>query len=186
MVLLHWTSFQTTDADWKATVHKEAVKIFYKLISLNSLAVYWNSKSEMISDLKSNKEILEKMQHIIATQKHRPEGYKYSARVTSYGRQLGATLVLDPIAAEAKLALNQKPEADGSNWSIPKIDLKAGMETLALRINRYQYQDLLLFLDAQERFNLATRYLKYRPNLVDYRGHYRDWYALFMHASSKD
>lgn len=76
---------------------------------------------------------------------------------------------------EAKLALNQKPESDGSNWSIPKIDLNVGMKELALSIGRLQYQDILLFLEAQERFNLATRYLKYRPNLVEYRGHYREW-----------
>lgn len=76
---------------------------------------------------------------------------------------------------EARLKLNQKPEIDDSNWTIPKVDLGVDLERLALGIGRFQYQDFLLFLEAQERFNLATRYLKYRPNLTDYRGHYREW-----------
>lgn len=60
---------------------------------------------------------------------------------------------------QARLKLNQKPETDGSNWSIPKVDLSVDLERLALGIGRHQYQDILLFLEAQERFNLAGRYL---------------------------
>jgi vacuolar protein sorting-associated protein 13A/C len=96
----------------------------------------------------------------IATKDHRPADYKY---------------VLEPIRMEAHLKLNQKPESDGSGWRIPKVDLGVELERLALGIGRFQYQDLLLFLEAQERFNLATRYLKYRPHLNEYRGHYREW-----------
>lgn len=86
-------------------------------------------------------------------------------------------LVLEPIKLQTKLALNQKPEADGTNWKTPKIDLKVGMEALALCIGKYQYQDILLFLEAQERFNTATRYLKYRPNLNEFHDHYEEWYV---------
>ncbi|KAK6059293.1 hypothetical protein COOONC_03076, partial [Cooperia oncophora] len=77
---------------------------------------------------------------------------------------------------QAKLKLNQKPESDGTNWKTPKIDLSVDMEALALAIGKYQYQDILLFLEAQERFNLATQYLKYRPHLNEYRGHYKEWW----------
>ncbi|PIO63010.1 hypothetical protein TELCIR_15409 [Teladorsagia circumcincta] len=77
---------------------------------------------------------------------------------------------------QAKLKLNQKPESDGTNWKTPKIDLSIDMETLALAIGKFQYQDILLFLEAQERFNLATQYLKYRPHLNEYRGHYKEWW----------
>ncbi|KHN83802.1 hypothetical protein Tcan_16340 [Toxocara canis] len=84
--------------------------------------------------------------------------------------------VLEPITMQTKLSMNQKPETDGTDWKTPKIDLKLGMETLALCIGKLQYQDLLLFLEAQERFNTATRYLKYRPPLNEYHGHYREWY----------
>ncbi|KIH52943.1 hypothetical protein ANCDUO_16942, partial [Ancylostoma duodenale] len=50
------------------------------------------------------------------------------------------------------------------------------MKALALAIGKFQYQDILLFLEAQERFNLATQYLKYRPNLNEFKGHYKEWW----------
>lgn len=75
----------------------------------------------------------------------------------------------------AQLKLNQKPETDGSNWTIPKIDLSLSLEKLALAIGKFQYQDMLLFLEAQERFTLSEKYTKHRPNLNSYRGHYREW-----------
>lgn len=84
-------------------------------------------------------------------------------------------VVLEPITMETKLSMNQKPEADGTNWKIPKIDLKLSMEMLTLSIDKLQYQDILLFLEGQERFTLAARYLKYRPNLNEYHGYYKEW-----------
>jgi hypothetical protein len=73
------------------------------------------------------------------------------------------------------LKLNQKPEADESDFTIPKIDLSVELDKLALAIGKFQYQDFLLFLEAQERFNLSERYLKYRPNLNLYKDHYKEW-----------
>lgn len=83
--------------------------------------------------------------------------------------------VLEPINMQAKLALNQKPETDNSNWNIPKTKLILDVDTLAVAIGKFQYQDLLLLLEAQERFRTAAHYLKYRPHLSDYKGHYRKW-----------
>ncbi|TKR93503.1 hypothetical protein L596_007947 [Steinernema carpocapsae] len=160
-VSLEGLDFHTTDANWKPTIHKEAVKIIHKLVTMSNLAVYWNSDSALISDLESKDEIKRAMLEGISTKEKRPHGFKY---------------VLEPITMEAKLSLNQKPETDGSNFKIPKIDLRVGMEQLALCVGKYQYQDILLFLEAQERFNIAARYLKYRPNLLEYREHYREWW----------
>ncbi|KAK0425183.1 hypothetical protein QR680_009077 [Steinernema hermaphroditum] len=160
-VSLEGLDFQTTDANWKPTIHKETVKIIHKLITMSNLAVYWNSHSELISDLESKEEIKKQMLASISTKDNRPKGFKY---------------ILEPITMEAKLSLNQKPETDDSNYKIPKIDLRVGMEQLALCVGKFQYQDILLFLEAQERFNLASKYLKYRPNLLEYRCHYKEWW----------
>ncbi|WKX92088.1 hypothetical protein Q1695_010264 [Nippostrongylus brasiliensis] len=153
--------FQTTNENWIATIHRDVVKIFHKLVLLDNLSVYWNSDSELFSDLHDKKEIRKKLQDTIHTGSDPPSGYKY---------------ILQPIKMQAKLKLNQKPETDGTDWKTPKIDLSVDMETLALAIGKLQYQDILLFLEAQERFNLATQYLKYRPHLNIYRGHYKEWW----------
>lgn len=124
------------------------------------MAVYWNSKSGLISDMGDRDQIRQALLGTISTDNNKPENFKY---------------ILDPIRMQAKLKLNQKPETDGTNWNTPKIDLGVEMERLALCIGRYQYQDILLFLDAQERFNLASQYLQYRPDLLEYKGHYKEW-----------
>ncbi|KAK5973526.1 Vacuolar protein sorting-associated protein 13C [Trichostrongylus colubriformis] len=160
-ITLESLNFQTTNENWIPTIHKDVVKIFHKLVLLENLAVYWNSGSELFSDLSDKKEIRRKLQATIHNGKNQPDGYKY---------------ILQPIKMQAKLKLNQKPESDGTDWQTPKIDLSVDMETLALAIGKFQYQDILLFLEAQERFNLATQYLKYRPNLNEYRGHYKEWW----------
>lgn len=101
-------NFETTDENWKTTIHKEAIKIFYKLVSLNNLSIYWNSNAKLLSDMSAKEEIMHAMVDAIAKGEHRPLDYKY---------------VLEPIKLETKLALNQKPETDGSDWKIPKINL---------------------------------------------------------------
>uniref|UniRef100_A0A914Q3N0 Chorein N-terminal domain-containing protein n=1 Tax=Panagrolaimus davidi TaxID=227884 RepID=A0A914Q3N0_9BILA len=156
--------FQTTDENWHAAVLKDTVKIFHKLISMENLAVYWNYDSKFISDLSDKDEIRKTLHETIAREDDIPEDFNY---------------ILQPITMEAKLALNQKPESDGSNWSIPKIDLNVEIKEMVLSINKFQHQGILLLSEARERFNTAARYLKYRPNLIEYRGHYRAWYVLY-------
>uniref|UniRef100_A0A0N4UN55 Chorein_N domain-containing protein n=1 Tax=Dracunculus medinensis TaxID=318479 RepID=A0A0N4UN55_DRAME len=160
-ITLEGLDFKTTDANWKETIHKGVVQIVFKLISLNNLSIYWNSESELFSDLNDREEIKQEMYVAIAAADKRPVKYKY---------------ILEPITMETKLSMNQKPEADGTNWKIPKIDLKLSMEMLTLSIDKLQYQDILLFLEGQERFTLAARYLKYRPNLNEYHGYYKEWW----------
>ncbi|KAK6009871.1 hypothetical protein OSTOST_25171 [Ostertagia ostertagi] len=120
-------------SNWIPTIHRDVVKIFHKLVLLDNLAVYWNSGSELFSDLPDKKEIRRSFRLQFTTE-------AISLMVTSI------------------------------------IDLSIDMETLALAIGKFQYQDILLFLEAQERFNLATQYLKYRPHLNEYRGHYKEWW----------
>ncbi|EPB76868.1 hypothetical protein ANCCEY_03994, partial [Ancylostoma ceylanicum] len=99
-------NLQTTNEDWIPTIHRDVVKIFHKLVLLDNLSVYWNSDSELFSDIHDKAEIRRKLTATIHTGKNPPAGYKY---------------ILEPISMQAKLKLNQKPETDGTNWQTPKI-----------------------------------------------------------------
>ena len=57
---------------------KEAVKLIYKLVQMNSLAVYWNADTKLISDLGSKAEIKDAMRAAIATKDKNPAGYNFS------------------------------------------------------------------------------------------------------------
>uniref|UniRef100_A0A915MWH3 Vacuolar protein sorting-associated protein 13 extended chorein domain-containing protein n=1 Tax=Meloidogyne javanica TaxID=6303 RepID=A0A915MWH3_MELJA len=76
-VTLDSLNFQTTDENFQLTVQKEAVKIFYKLVSMNHLSIYSNAGSTLISDLLDKKEITKALCNSISTDTSRPEGYKY-------------------------------------------------------------------------------------------------------------
>uniref|UniRef100_A0A914HUE8 Cadherin domain-containing protein n=1 Tax=Globodera rostochiensis TaxID=31243 RepID=A0A914HUE8_GLORO len=165
-ITLDSLNFQTTDENFKPIVQRETVKIFYKLISMSSLSIYSNANSTLISDLNNKKTIIDALRWTIAVET-KPNGYNY---------------VLEPLTIAAQLKLNQKPESDGSNWTTPKIDLSMELDKLGLSISKHQYQDMLLFLEAQERFTLAEKYLKYRPNLTQYREHYREWWNFAYHC----
>jgi vacuolar protein sorting-associated protein 13A/C len=93
----------------------------------------------------------------------------------SVSQRTNHTYILEPVQLHIKLKLNQRPESDGSNWSIPKVDLSFYLKILAMFLVRQQYKDFLAFLESWNRFILSTPYLKYRPNLNVYRGHYREW-----------
>ncbi|KAK6059294.1 hypothetical protein COOONC_03077 [Cooperia oncophora] len=77
-VTLERLDFQTTTENWIPTIHRDVVKIFHKLVLLDNLAVYWNSGSELFSDLTDKKEIRRKLQATIHNGKNQPDGYKYS------------------------------------------------------------------------------------------------------------
>ncbi|KAK6048780.1 hypothetical protein COOONC_13715, partial [Cooperia oncophora] len=76
-VTLERLDFQTTTENWIPTIHRDVVKIFHKLVLLDNLAVYWNSGSELFSDLTDKKEIRRKLQATIHNGKNQPDGYKY-------------------------------------------------------------------------------------------------------------
>ena len=87
-------------------------------------------------------------------------------------------IVLRPLSVKAKLVLNQRPEKPPKPFSTPKIDIELGLEGLILSLLQHQYQDILLFLEAQERFNLSGKYLKYRPKGIrTYHGNYKIWWV---------
>ncbi|VDI14802.1 vacuolar protein sorting-associated protein 13A/C [Mytilus galloprovincialis] len=67
--------FQTTDENWKPCVIKEAVTQIFKLIKLDSLAVYWNPNSEQF-DGKDKATVLSKLTSGVADSEKDP-GFQY-------------------------------------------------------------------------------------------------------------
>uniref|UniRef100_A0A915HM71 Chorein N-terminal domain-containing protein n=1 Tax=Romanomermis culicivorax TaxID=13658 RepID=A0A915HM71_ROMCU len=154
--------FQTTDANWTPTIIKDvAAKLFYKLIDLDSLSFYWNSNCNLMSNLESRDEMRDAMIKLIATKSYAPKEISY---------------ILAPISISAKLQLNQKPEADSTNFRTPKVFLTLDIERLEMNLGKFQYQDILEFLEAQERLTLNAKYRKYRPNLKEYKKHAKEWW----------
>ncbi|XP_056003796.1 intermembrane lipid transfer protein VPS13A-like isoform X2 [Ostrea edulis] len=138
--------FQTTDENWKPCVLKEVVNQVFKLVKLDSLAVYWDSSAELYSSLE-NVRLLEKLGKEIAGKDH------------STTHQF----LIKPISSVAHLKLNMKPELN--NFSLPKAFLTVVFDEIAVGLSKLQYNDVLEMLESFERMYLMSVYRKYRPDV---------------------
>ncbi|XP_047510768.1 vacuolar protein sorting-associated protein 13 isoform X2 [Pieris napi] len=159
-ITLHNLSVHTTDENWKQTVIQEAVTKIFKVLNLEGLAIYWNPTTELYSKT-SPQEIKSRLEKEIATKTSQPGDYLYA---------------LAPINATAKLKLNPKPEGDTPKFNIPKVILSLHMEQLGVNLSKAQYQDMMLLADSMDRMSKGAPYRKYRPDLKQYKGHYKDWW----------
>ncbi|XP_035721159.1 vacuolar protein sorting-associated protein 13-like isoform X2 [Vespa mandarinia] len=137
-----------------------AIPQIYKLCTLDGLAVYLNTGIEQFS--KNPLSMFSKLfSDGIATMDYTPTDYLY---------------LLGPINVNAKLKLNPKPEADGSNYTIPKVWLNLEMLKLRIALTKHQYQTLVQLGEGLDQAQKAAPYRKYRPNITSYRGHYKEWW----------
>ncbi|XP_047359322.1 vacuolar protein sorting-associated protein 13 isoform X3 [Vespa velutina] len=137
-----------------------AIPQIYKLCTLDGLAVYLNTGIEQFS--KNPLSMFSKLfSDGIATMDYTPTDYLY---------------LLGPINVNAKLKLNPKPEADGSNYTIPKVWLNLEMFKLRIALTKHQYQTLVQLGEGLDQAQKAAPYRKYRPNVTSYRGHYKEWW----------
>lgn len=141
-------ALQTTNSSWEPTQVGEASRLYYKLLSLEHLAVYWRSKASKQFCKMSPSELLENFIKGIACDNSRPYDDCY---------------VAGPISLQAKMMFNSRPELDGSNFSIPKIFLKLTLEEISMGLSPDQYQDIIDCLNNMERMSRAAPYRKHRP-----------------------
>ncbi|XP_055872705.1 intermembrane lipid transfer protein VPS13C-like isoform X9 [Biomphalaria glabrata] len=161
--------FHTTDSNWKETVIKEAVTQIFKLVRLDSLSVYWNSKDRLIQDL-DRKVILDSLQELF-------QG-KLQDNIAKQGTKPHLQYLFKPISAVAHLRLNTKPEL--TDFTLPKIFLTLVFDEIAVGLSKDQYDDILELLEAIERMSLMARYKKTRPD-KPYKGNAKLWW---VHAYS--
>ncbi|XP_073984515.1 vacuolar protein sorting 13C isoform X2 [Rhodnius prolixus] len=147
-------------ASWGDPENINPENLVFKELSISNLAVYWNSKSDLLSsDLTQNLEM--PFQKGICTNAFSPTDYKY---------------ILGPINASSKLRMNMKPEFDGTDFRVPKILLKMELHKLSVCMSKAQYQDLMSFLETIDYKQRGIKFRKYRPNFSSYRNHYKEWW----------
>lgn len=149
---------ESTDSNWKKAIIEDVAKI-YKVVQLDGLAVYWNCKAKMYSNLAPG-DLVAAMKKEISTKTHKPQ----------------CSYILGPISAGARLRMNQKPTEDKKPYSIPIYHLNLDMGKLFIGISKSQYRDIIALADSMDRMAKGVPYRKYRPNVNSYRGHYKVWW----------
>ncbi|XP_060551931.1 intermembrane lipid transfer protein VPS13A-like [Ruditapes philippinarum] len=148
--------FRTTDENWKPCIIKEAVSQINKLVKLESLAVYWNSRTELYEDRPNLKSWLTGLKGAIAADSKADFQY-----------------LIKPISSVAHLKLNTKPELQ--EYSSPKMFLTIIFDEISVCLAKLQYNDVLEMLEGFERVALMGIYKKYKPS-VPLKGNIRTWW----------
>ncbi|XP_022258714.1 vacuolar protein sorting-associated protein 13C-like [Limulus polyphemus] len=168
-ITLHNLLFETTDESWKPCIVKETVKIFNKLVNIDSLGIYWNSSSKLFSKMDSDNRRRAMLQ-AIASKNHKPINHSF---------------LLKPVTLSARIVLNPKPEADGSNFSIPKVWLNIIVDHVFIEMSKSQYQDIVHLIEALDRMSIASIYRKHRPD-KPYKGNAKLWWEFAFKCVLED
>ena len=179
-------ALESTDSLWKESVISEPSMQFFKLLSLESLAVYWLTDVLISSidwifrglialvglwfQLTGPTELLSKWK-----EEDQVDGFKRGIS-SSEERPYENSYIAGPITACAKLRINTKPELDGSNYSVPKISLNLLVEEISMGLTPHQYEDIIKLLNNIERMNRAAPYRKYRPLISSYKKYALVWW----------
>ncbi|XP_071050774.1 intermembrane lipid transfer protein Vps13-like [Onthophagus taurus] len=137
----------------------EDVPKAFKVVTIQSIAIYWNYYSKLYRDLKPEL-LVEQLRDEIATTQYKPKNYTY---------------ILEPIFSLAKLKLNLRPDKDENPFVIPKVTVYWEMPPLEISISKEQYRDAIGLADAMAFMVRGKPYRKFRPN-VPYKGHYKEWW----------
>ena len=160
-VTLKKLALESTDSLWNESVISEPSMQFFKLVSLESLAVYWlTDVRQLLSQMRADEQVAH-FQKGISSTGNRPYENSY---------------VVGPITSYAKLRINTRPELDDSNYQIPKVFLNLMVEEISMGLTPYQYEDILKLLNSIERMNRAAPYRRYRPVISSYKKYANIWW----------
>lgn len=154
-------ALESTDSSWVPTLISELSRQFFKLLSLESLTLYWISNATKLLSKMNAQDQVEHFRKGIASAQSRPYEDSYIA---------------GPITSYAKVRINTRPELDGSNYTIPKIFLNLTMEEISMGLTPDQYSDIVKFLSNIERMNRGSPYRKYRPMIRSYKNYAKIWW----------
>ncbi|MCI4383796.1 hypothetical protein PGIGA_G00030820 [Pangasianodon gigas] len=155
-VTLSELSLQTADENWRPCILNEAVKIIYKLGSLECLCAYWNINSPIFYR-DPWEEIVDKLKAGISSKDEELKGYEY---------------IFKPIFASAKICIN--PNADVELKS-PKAKLHLEVQNIAIEFSKPQYLSVVELLESIDCMVKNGPYRKFRPD-VPVNKHARQWW----------
>lgn len=118
---------------------RRSLLIVFQELTLEGLSVYLNCNTVQFSE-KTPEEMMQLFKSGIVTRDDTPQGYDYSKLslirslgcVSSVAYDMWIVTVLGPINSSARLRINPKPELDGSDYTIPKMELTLELETLSV------------------------------------------------------
>ena len=132
-----------SDADAFSDVSEPSGQ-YFKLVSLENLSCYWLVQTQMFHR-SSKEEVLELFSNGIVTADRTPYGNSF---------------IVSPLSLQVKLAINPKPEFDGSKFTAPKIGARVKMKKLTVSLTPQQFAAILLLYETILRKRNGAPYRK--------------------------
>ncbi|KAH7368024.1 vacuolar protein sorting-associated protein [Plectosphaerella cucumerina] len=170
-VTLQEFSAVSTDGQWKPTFIQDSTKSTHKLAKLGSLAVYWNTDTELFgpgrevedgSTPLGHEEMVEKFKGLISTPDKPRSDYQF---------------ILRPVSGQAKIVLDKTGEV-----RIPKAKASLLFEEIGLVLDDDQYRDGLMMVDLFHYFIRHQEYKKYQPKGVTVKEDPKAWFRFAGNA----
>ncbi|KAL2150408.1 hypothetical protein VTH82DRAFT_6971 [Thermothelomyces myriococcoides] len=156
----------STDGEWTPTFIQDSTTTTYKLATLESLAVYWNTDTKLMgpcreartpgAEVMPHDEILE----------------KFKTMIVGGDNDLSANhqFILKPVSGQAKIELDKT-----GNPQVPKFKANLLFDEIGLVLDDQQYRDALMMVDLFHYFIRHQEYKKYQPKGVTPKEDPRAW-----------
>ncbi|RCH94872.1 hypothetical protein CU097_000818, partial [Rhizopus azygosporus] len=141
-VTLKELSGLSTDDDWQPKFISDPTSSINKLVTLESLSVYWNTDTKSLAGM-HHEEAAEVFTELIPTSAGPHKGHQY---------------LLKPVSGTGKVRLNKK-----FGGHIPKTDVTLLFDEIAFGLDDHQYRDCILVLDLFHSNLKKQKYLKFHP-----------------------
>ncbi|CEG72298.1 hypothetical protein RMATCC62417_07879 [Rhizopus microsporus] len=138
-ITLNELSAITTDENWTPNTIGEAVNTIFKLATLESLSIYWDTNIDSIADDTEH----EFFKALIATKENVPKEHQY---------------VLKPVSGTGRVKFNKQ---FGSG--VPKFEASLLFDELSFTIDNEQYRDTILMIDLFHSYLKKQKYKDLRP-----------------------
>lgn len=128
----------STDSNWNPSFIQESSSITWKLATLKSLSMYWNTDSDLVCD---SDDIINFMSTLPST---RVEEFQY---------------ILRPVSGVGHITLNK-----GSSGPDTKAQLD--FENLGFVFDNEQYRDIILIAEEFRKYKQILEYVNFRPKIT--------------------
>ncbi|KAK6533217.1 hypothetical protein TWF281_007367 [Arthrobotrys megalospora] len=132
----------STNKNWEPIFIQGNVAVTHKLGKLSSLAVYWNTDTELLGH-GAHDDVLTEFPRLIAKSSQPAESQQF---------------ILKPVSGEARLELCKTPSRE-----TPKLKARALFEEIGFVLDEHQYRDALMLIDLFHFYIRHQQYKRFRP-----------------------
>ncbi|KAG9302115.1 hypothetical protein G9A89_020549 [Geosiphon pyriformis] len=132
----------STDKNWNPTFIENETQSIHKLVTLGSLAIYWNTDSRSLSG-KTLVEAIQLFTELIASEKNIPTEHQY---------------ILKPVSGTGRVTMNKNADV-----TTPKTSATLMFDELGFVLDDEQYRDGLLMIGLFHFYLRQQQYRKFRP-----------------------